>query len=547
MRREELFDGKGVGMNRAVGKSGHEHQFWPIVGPLLAFCMLLVILFRAGSVPLGLPLMTLAGIVLCHLWKWRGVAISSLCLAAVSSYYIYQQPTSLWMWSTALSLCIVSIFVVTVLCFEEFSLRWERLCKNAQDHRQTLAHLNDQYHSDRQRFLDEQLELQQQLTTLKQDLKGKEEKVLASERLAQLAHDELVAGHAQQEKIYQELFQARQQHAILSVTLEELQERVFRQGVEPTSSLHLQALAEIDQLKVDLQNSINEIERHNEALQKAAEDELQLKLNLQLTLDDLQKHKAARESATEEIMQLKLALQQAADDLEKYKIEWNNAAEEVQHLKLALQRSVEAEERLRESSESQQSIVEELGAHIERMSHEKQQAEAVISTLKERELASQAQLIELEKNSSDEARKMQGTCAKLMDENASLALQLEQARSELCRQEQEPVESLLEISKVKEIRRLEGLYNQLRQQFAEKTEVLAITRRELFSTQEKLASLQKEVEESRICGSGEVDISLQKLLQEAESELESAEAEHAAEIARLHEVIDSLMACEKRA
>ena len=94
----------------------------------------------------------------------------------------------------------------------------------------------------------------------------------------------------------------------------------------------------------------------------------------------------------------------------------------------------------------------------------------------------------------------------------------------------------------RELRRIEGLYQQLRQQFADKSEVLSTTRKELFVTQEKLSALQKEMEEAKVYEDSETAESLQKLIAAAESELALSEQQHTTEISRLHEVIDSLMA-----
>lgn len=93
----------------------------------------------------------------------------------------------------------------------------------------------------------------------------------------------------------------------------------------------------------------------------------------------------------------------------------------------------------------------------------------------------------------------------------------------------------------KELRRVEGLYIQLKEQFAEKSEVLTSTRRALFITQEKLLVLQKDREEEKIDDDKESTESLRRLIAAAESELALVEHQHVLEVNRLHEVIESLM------
>ncbi|MEI8365245.1 MAG: hypothetical protein WCF65_02395 [Parachlamydiaceae bacterium] len=563
-----------------------ENQLWPIVGPLLAFCMLIVVLFRTGSGSLGLPLMTLGGILLCYLWKWRGVAVSSVCLAVVSSYYLYQQPYSLWMWTTALSLCIVSIFVVTVLCFEEFSIRWEQLCKNAQDHRQTISHLNEQFQCARDRSLDEQRgllldieSLGKNLATLEQNLAVKENQIASSERLAKLARDELNAGYAHQEKILQELYLARQQHAALTVSLEVLQERfahetdggvrreaALAEMLQVQDSLHI-AQTEVDQYQKALQAAETEIGQlhrgleaaktevyHHQVALKTAEIEIeQLHKTLEATKSEVHLHQSAQHTAEIEIEQLHKTLEATKAEVHLHQSAQHTAETEIEQLHKTLE-ATKSEVHLHQSAQlTAEREIEQLHKTLEATKAEVHQHQSAQHTA-ETEIEQLNRTLEATKSDNLHYQAaLQAAAAReflvnesgnaLLSEKVSLVQQLQQLREQINAEVSKQTEEI----KDREIRRLEGLYLQLRQQFAQKTEVLTATRRELFTTQEMLAALQKEIEESTISDGREVHISLQKLLEEAENELESAEAEHIAEISRLHEVIDSLMTCEKHA
>lgn len=96
---------------------------------------------------------------------------------------------------------------------------------------------------------------------------------------------------------------------------------------------------------------------------------------------------------------------------------------------------------------------------------------------------------------------------------------------------------------LREFRRIEGLYQQLRQQFEEKNEVLNATRRELFIAQEKLLATQKDLEEAELKNENTVVKSLRQQLEEAEYERDILEKQYAVETQHLHELIDSLMTC----
>lgn len=123
--------------------------------------------------------------------------------------------------------------------------------------------------------------------------------------------------------------------------------------------------------------------------------------------------------------------------------------------------------------------------------------------------------IELEKHIEDKRRAMD---------------QLERLRGEI----KEPLQ-------MPDLRRMEGLYQQLRQQFAEKSKILDITRRELFNTQERLASLQKNVEESTVYGNSEMEERLYEILAAATLELKQQEYEHDQETSQLYELVGALI------
>ncbi|MEI8124183.1 MAG: hypothetical protein WCG42_00325 [Parachlamydiaceae bacterium] len=489
-------------MDKSTSRKEIANQLWPTVGPLLAFCLSFVLLFNPSATPVGLPLITLCGLLACYAWKWRGVAISSVSLAALLTYYLYQQPHSLWIWTIVLSLSIASIFVVTVLCFEEASVKWENLCKRVRDYKQTVTHLNEKIHAERKLLLTDQEGLSKQIEKLQHDISLTEGKMASDELLGKLAHEELAAAYLHQEKILQELFQARKETVSLSASLEQLQECMPKEGSNDKDE---SLVAEIEQLRFMLQDV--------EAKERIANEKAQQLLN---ELEVVQKTRQKLADSEEKIKAINDSHQLI---VEEYTVYIDKIAEEQRRQETAL---VAAGERAqKEQQEHQESL--------KKFADEQRRLEAALEAAGERTQHEQRHREESEKRFSDERHEMQVALAQLKVENEQL--------------QAAPKESV----DVKEMRRLDGLYRQLREQFVEKTEVLAATRRELFSAQERLAALQKDVEESRVNEAKDVDISLQQLLAEAESELQNTEAEHAAEVARLHEVIDSLMAYEQRA
>lgn len=92
----------------------------------------------------------------------------------------------------------------------------------------------------------------------------------------------------------------------------------------------------------------------------------------------------------------------------------------------------------------------------------------------------------------------------------------------------------------REIRRLEGLHQQLREQFVEKSALLTATRKELFLAQEMLVAFHKESEDAKMNNEIENEYYFGKILSSAERELAESEQKDL-EIEHLHEIICGLM------
>ncbi|HEV8052526.1 MAG TPA: hypothetical protein VGP47_08525 [Parachlamydiaceae bacterium] len=213
-------------MDFSFNKINIQGKLWTIPGPFLICCILLTIVLRSSATPLILPITAVGGLVACLVWKWRGVAVSSVFLAGILVYCLQMHPSQSWIWIIALSLSIASSFVVAVLCSEEAYHDWEVLKKDSIDHKQTLSHLNERYHTAQNKLVAEQIELNNQITQLQQQLNAKEEKQRSNEQLIKLARHEMTETFAKQEKMLQELLQARQKSAAMEARIGELEELV---------------------------------------------------------------------------------------------------------------------------------------------------------------------------------------------------------------------------------------------------------------------------------------------------------------------------------
>lgn len=655
-----------MGIN--IKKNDAQAQLWAVPGPILVCCILLTIVLRPLATPLLLPITAVAGVVACHIWKWRGVAISSAFLVAMLAYFLQSQPSQSWIWTIALTLSIASTFVVTVLCSEEAHHTWNVLNNDSKDHKQTVAHLNERFQLIQNKLTSEQNELNLQIEQLQQQITAKEEKQRANEQLLKLARNEMTATYAKQEKLMEELLATRQNSAAMEVKIHELQELVNPEvlSFNKASLQDLQSRLDvsheqIEQLKFeiretqtkeqrasqqvkDLAAQIVSLEHHqkSESEAKLQEKEKQhgielqqahqaattlsqekallettlLRLQEELEIAVLQNQENTKQAEVNQLSlqtaqyafaQNELVLKEKISELENQiqnlstvhdqthdlqkQIEQEQAelkllhqqVEEMQLGKCAMDQLL-AKAKANENALEKQ--VEELFVQCQQLEdrcevlnknqhdleHEKSAFEAQVQKLQAEKIVSQQQYEEVKANEnelqlqvkalSEHSLEFEQLKHKLADfdvlqqENHELLQKLshqkeavvilsaekEQLIDQLQQLQVKQQEALETVVDDRELRRLEGLYQQLRQQFSEKTDVLASTRRELFTTQEKLLALQKDIEEAKIYDDSESSESLHRLIAAAESELALAEQQHTVEINRLHEVIDSLMA-----
>lgn len=477
-------------MEDAAKKKNNQTIIWAILGPLLFSSLLVAILLHPASTPWGLPFAALMGVLACHVWGWRGMAMSTTLLLGVLAYYLSIHSSSLWL--ILVSLCIASTFIVTLLCSEECQRSWELLAKAVEDSKQTIRNLNERANAIQSKLLNDQGEFSLSIERLKREIIAKDEKLHSGDRLVALARDELSAVYANQEKLIQELFQLRQESATLKVTVEELRENASESGQAKEKAL-LQSKYEARIKEVQLQCQAFEQKEHA-ARQQLDEMTVQLKQLKQEKVFVEQQYAATKAEEINLLHKLESLSQQHSNQLK-------SGYEEIQ----------KANGRLSEMESRYQGLLQD---------SEKLKETADLLLVEKAALANQ-----LQQEIADAVKQKE----ELVHEKESLAQQLEQNQKETI-----PGDD-------KELRRIEGLYQQLRKQFQEKAETLTATRRELFKTREKLMALQKDLEEAKIHEENETNDHLHSLLAAAEQELAAVEREHGVEIAHLHEVIDSLI------
>lgn len=393
--------------------------------------------------PWALPLAALTGVFICYRWHWKGVLISFAILLVALIYLLNIIPSSEWLWTSVLALSFASAFVVTVLSLEESQYSWENLYNEIEENKNKESFLSQKLDEFKIEFEGQQQLLSSKNETLEENLKQSHEKIAASEFLLDIARDELTKTHAHQQKLLQELLDARQKVVILEQQLESSRNE-SQTKVCPT----------IDQATIQ---------------------------NLQSDLKNLSQEK----------LELEIAFAQINEDCK-------TKAQELSHCKTQLMQ-------LQQQSQFDKK-------HLEEFEVFKQQHNILLNTVQE-------QKIKLEE---------------ILQEKEALALEWQQMKDQ-----PQPSGAV-----DRERRRFEGLYNQLQNQFAQKSATLDETRKELFQTQEKLAKTQREMDDLKLTHERDIEAQMAKMLKSAECELQQCERQQQ-EIDQLQEVITALLASKE--
>jgi len=551
--------------------------------------MLIISIRFASPVDIKLSLIGLTGIFICYQWKWRGVWLSFGFLAAALGYYLISSQSE-WLWQSVLALSIASSFVVTALALEESRNSWDALSKENEDHRQSIAFANERLHAAQNRFNVEYQEAYSRLEQRDNELKKKNDKLQASERLVELIRDEMTALHQNQERLLEELYSARQEAAALELKVESKPSFQHNENVSSNELFELRRLiaireGEIAELKCKLEESLKssrlveqQIKEHVSEIasvrqfQKRENDSLakvQSELNSQ--------HRAFQELSdrNETLSREKRLLETTLTSLQNELEEVNCSLEEMTKKENSTSKAllewqpIVAEYQLQK--ENHATLQEQLGEVVnERAQLNEYNAllQQTLNELKQNFETASSREIELQKKIDDfvvgyqELEQKQQKDQDELNSLKSFEIKFHQLAEQLLEQkklcqklsvENEQLQQALQnpppaqdSEASQQIRKLQGLYFQLREQFAEKSQVLDATRRELFHTHEKLLSLQMELEEAKIYNEGEVEKSFSDLLKAAEEELKTVEKQASAEILYLEDIINAMLLVSKR-
>lgn len=243
------------------------------------------------------------------------------------------------------------------------------------------------------------------------------------------------------------------------------------------------------------------------------------------------------------------------EELEHQNAEVSLAREKLKNCSDQLHKEKKSHEFARALIKEQQQSLKEIGSQVEALSRQKKGLEAELVQCQQ----SGEKSLKQEKNQVEQYQNMlaqhKGELQRAVDEANAMRHELEQVKhkaAELTKQQQtfnsekfelEQQNTLLahklETNRVARVS--EGLYQQLKQQFKEKSAELDKTRQELFNAQEQLHALQRNWDELQLnqqCVQPDFDQYIQKL----DKEYEAMTKQFSSEIEELQDLVSALIA-----
>lgn len=197
-------------MNAKVEKLiGRQVLIWAISGPFLAMVALLLMMLRAPTDDMHLPMVTLVGLAVCFQWRTRGLAIALGLLIALVSYHFVSMPTDDRLWLLGVIAAIALSFVVTALSFEEVEAAFKGFEQKSLSHTDNLTELDQQLKAAQLKYQSETQKIEAQRQVLEVTLAEKELQIDANLQMLIRTRDELVAARAQNDSYEQILNLAR--------------------------------------------------------------------------------------------------------------------------------------------------------------------------------------------------------------------------------------------------------------------------------------------------------------------------------------------------
>lgn len=319
-----------------------------------------------------------------------------------------------------------------------------------------------------------------------------------------------------------------------------LEEQCRLLEAEKTSQLNL-----LEEVKKDLGDQLAEIKEEKEKLFVQL---LALEKNT-INQDQLAALEVGLKAKEQELFNANFRLASAQEDLQQVQSRQLELSRENERLKEEYESHAELANKAQEAELTYQSMIQELNDHIETMDMEKDLLEKTLARLQgEYEmLQERGVLVNEELQQIQQQHELQQGEWQAKLQNLEQQISLYQEKQELERiakpaSLQADLQRIAVTSPSTELKAV-TLYQQLREQFAEKSAVLDETRKELFRAQERILELEKVQEEHQYAWNHEEE-RMYRHCQSLSFELEQLEKNYIEEIENLEELLQRQLECQ---
>lgn len=482
---------------------GRKVQLWALTGPLVALATCAILILKAPANSTYLLFALVAGFTLCWVGKSRGLAIAAALLSGLLFFNFSSIPSAQMLWHLGMALSILIGFVITALTFQEIS----QLLEGDTVEQVKLKELEKSQAEDKVKLQ----QLHKQITEQTGELES-------YKQLVDISRKEMLSAQSDNEKLHRDLSTQRQIH---NKTEEMLHEAARK--IEMLQDLANKAKSEVAHLKNDI-SYLNE--QLHEAQAKNAQNE---EFGKQLQVKEKLTHDMSEQIET--LTKEKDLLQQTLANTHQEMATLND-----QHTQQLNEAHVQLQIR--------ETMTHDMSERIENLTKEK---ETLLHTLAKMQQEISV-LSDQHNQRTNEYTHLNSQLAMLQSKADLMSMEKEQAlqqlqdlraeRDALARDAAQKGQTMEGVSpEAAAWRQAEGRYNQLQEQFADKSAVLDETRKELFIAQEKLLQLQREMEECQTYTVSESEAALTKQL----IQLGEEAVGYQKEVVALQEIIDVLV------
>lgn len=469
-----------------------------MIGPASVVLTIFALVIKDSPFYIDLSVTALVGVLLCWRMKSVGLYLASALLGTVLAYNFFLDGVPLTLWEAGLGASLELTFVMTALASLELTDAFQQACKAASIN--ALNEVEDwkvkitEALVGKEAAVSESENFKNKLLKLQDALKAKTEQSEMFERLLEMARSDMNETAIAKENSERQFLEQKNLKLSFEATAADLNQFIGLQAEEIAETRGL-----LSRLENELTAAHAEITSKNNLLQKQALSVM----DLEWKLEQISEAPVGDSSGKLEVLERQVAEDSQAIERYKRQLEESNQALELH-----------------------KSMVNDSSAKLEAL---------------ERQIAESNQALELHKSmASDSAGKVEALgeqLGDLIDRLKNLQTENDKLQKELdaaLKPEDEPVEPVGQ-GDTKELSRVQGLYNQLRAQFSEKSQNLDDTRKLLFHSQESVLALQKEIEEKYVYDQDQTIAAYEKHNLELTAQVKHLESE----VAQLEDLIKS--------